>query len=99
MLPETKGGKEEKSKWGCGIVRRVATFGSRSIPTAHSRLDRKRPKGNVRKQSMSMYSDRAGVVRAKELDSEPNVRPSLTLSTTRRLTITLRSTQTERGLK
>ena len=82
MLPETKGGKEEKSKWGCGVVRRAATFGSRSIPTAHSRLDRKRPKGNVRKQSMSMYSDRAGVVRAKVLDSEPNVRPSLTAMNT-----------------
>jgi len=27
-----------------------------------------------------MYSDRAGVVRAKELDSEPNVRPSLTVA-------------------
>jgi len=26
---------------------------------------------------MSMYSDQAGVVRSKVLDSEPNVRPSL----------------------
>jgi len=37
----------------------------------YQRLDRKRHR-NVRKQSMSMYSDRAGpgVVRSKVLDSE-----------------------------
>ena len=28
---------------------------------------------------MSMYSDRAGVVRVKVLNSEPNIRPSLTV--------------------
>ncbi len=82
-LPETKGGKEEKSQkgmWRCSLHSDVwQSFNTNSTPTAHSRLDRKRPKGNVQKQSISTYSDRAGVVRAKVLNSEPNVCPSLTL--------------------
>jgi len=82
MLPETKGGKEEKSQkemWRCSSCGDIwQSFNTDSTPTAHSRLDRKRPKGNVQKQSMSMYSDRVGIVRLKVHNSKPNVHPSLT---------------------